>query len=78
MQLNRHLMNLMAQLLDAIVQSGESNFYDNADPEVLRLRELTEVEIVKSQFSDDTSTEDDKRHYAVNVILGQIQLYIKQ
>jgi hypothetical protein len=71
-------MNLMAQLLDAIVQSGDRDIHDNTDTEVLRLRELAIAEIVKSQFSDAESTDDDKRHYAVNVvILGQMQLYIK-
>lgn len=77
MTLNRPLMQLMYQLLEAIEKSGERRYYQNKCPEVQRLGELVVNEIVKTQFRDEDLNDDSIRHAATSVIIQHVQLYIK-
>lgn len=77
MTLNRHLMQKMHQLLEAIEKSGERRFYHNKCPEVTKLGDEVVDEIIKSQFHGEDMEDDSIRHAATSIIIQHVQLYIK-
>lgn len=79
MQLNTNMMNLVTQLMNALVASGsmaDLPIYENTNPEVVRLREEFYHAFFKDQLHEDHNFQHG-HDIAENILISLISLFSK-